>query len=142
MNEPSAIYSPILACKTMGAFIVAVSRQASPLPANLQAEIHGLGQQIQANDQLLEQPIRLIRPLLADHLDLSLAYDAARVELEEDSFNCTRGELSNFIKRYTTAEIIDIFKVVCTATDSFEAARKALKPSTNLLQRIQRLWPS
>ncbi len=126
----------------MGAFIVAVAQQVRPFPADLQAKIHDLGQQIQANAQLLEQPIKLIRPLLSTYPTLQFAYDQARIELEKNYFNRSNGELIEFIKGATTAEITNSFKVICTAADSFEAAQKELRPATNLLQRIQKLWPN
>jgi hypothetical protein len=126
----------------MGAFIMAIARQVRPLPADLQAKIHDLSQQIQANAQLLEQPIKLIRPLLTTYPILQLAYNQARVELEQNYSDHTNGELIEFIKGSTTAEIANSFKVVCTAADSFKAAKKELRPSTNLFQRIRKLRPN
>jgi hypothetical protein len=133
-------YHPSLSCETMGAFIVAIARQVRPFPADLQAKIHDIGQQVQANAQLLEQPIRLIRPLLTTYPALQLAYSQARVELEKNYFDHSNGELIEFIRGATTAEIINSFKVVCTAADSFKAAKNELRPSTNLFQRIRKLW--
>ncbi len=134
-------YYPALSCETIGAFIVAIAHQARPFPADLQAKIHELGQQIQVNVQLLQQPIKLIRPLLTTYPSLQSAYDQARIERERNY-----GELTEFIRRTTTAEIINSFVVVCTAANSIRAARKALmEPGTgltlsaNLLQRIRKL---
>jgi hypothetical protein len=141
-NIDQSIYCPSLSCETMGAFIVAIARQVRPFPADLQAKIHDLGRQVQANVQLLEQPIKLIRPLLTTYPTLQFAYNQARVELEKNYSDHTNGELIEFIKGATTAEIANSFKVVCTAADSFEAAKKELRPSTDLLQKIRKLWPN
>jgi hypothetical protein len=135
-------YCPSLSCETMGAFIVAIARQVRPFPADLQAKIHDLSQQIQANAQLLEQPIKLIRPLLTTYPILQLAYNQARVELEQNYSDHSNGELIEFIRGATNAEIVNSFKVVCTAADSFKAAKKELRPSTNLFQRIRKLRPN
>jgi hypothetical protein len=140
IDQPTLIYCPSLSCETMGAFIVAIARQVRPLPADLQAKIHDLGQQIQANAQLLEQLIRLIRPLLATCPTFQLAYNQARVQLEQNYSDHTNGELIEFIKGSTTAEIANSFKVVCTTADSFKAAKNELEPSSGLLQKICKLW--
>jgi hypothetical protein len=120
-NIDQSNYYPSLSCETMGAFIVAIARQVRPFPADLQAKIHDLSQQIQANAQLLEQPIKLIRPLLTTYPILQLAYNQARVELEQNYSDHSNGELIEFIRGATTAEIVNSFKVVCTAADSFKA---------------------
>jgi hypothetical protein len=140
-DSPAAIDHPAaLSRETLGAFIVAISRQVSPFPTDLQAKIHELGQQIRANAQLLEQPIKLIRPLLATYPTLQLAYNQARVELEQNNSMRSKGGAIAIIKEATTAEITNSFKAICTADDSFIAAQKALNPDTNLLQEIQQLW--
>jgi hypothetical protein len=129
IDQPTLIYCPSLSCETMGAFIVAIARQVRPLPTDLQAKIHDLGQQVQANAQLLEQPIKLVRPLLTTYPTLQFAYSQARVELERNYSDRSSGELIKFIKGSTTAEIANSFKVVCTAADSFKAAKNELRPS-------------
>jgi tetratricopeptide (TPR) repeat protein len=140
-DSQAAIEHPAaLGRETLGAFIVAISRQVSPFPKDLQAKIHELGQQIQANVQLLEQPIKLTRPLLATYPTLQLAYNQARVELEQNNSMRSKGGAIAIIKEATTDEITNSFKAICTADDSFIAAQKALNPDTNLLQKIQQLW--
>jgi tetratricopeptide (TPR) repeat protein len=140
-DSQTAIDHPTsLSRETLGAFIIAIARQVRPFPTDLQTKIHELGQLIQANAQLLEQPIKLIRPLLATYPTLQLAYNQARVELEQNNSYRSKGGSIEVIKESTTAEITNSFKVICTATDSFDAAQKALNPSTNLLQKIQQLW--
>jgi tetratricopeptide (TPR) repeat protein len=121
------IYRPSsLDRETIGAFIVAIARQVRPFPTGLQAKIHELGQQIQANAQLLEQPIKLIRPLLATYPTLQLAYDQARVELEQQNSYRSKGGSIEAIKEASTTEIVNSLTVICTAADSFAAAQKEL----------------
>jgi hypothetical protein len=140
-DSQTAIDHPAsLSRETLGAFIIAITRQVRPFPTDLQAKIHELGQLIQANSQLLEQPIKLIRPLLATYPTLQLAYNQARVELEQNNSYRSKGGSIEVIKEATTAEITNSFKVICTADDSFVAAQKALNPDTNFLQKIQQLW--
>jgi hypothetical protein len=138
---PEAIDHPALSSETLKAFIIAIARQAHPFPTNLQAKIHELGQQIQANAQLLEQPIKLIRPLLATYPTLQLAYNQARVELEQNNSYRSKGGSIEVIKEATIAEITNSFKAICIAENSFAVAQKTLNPDTNLLQRIRQLWP-
>jgi tetratricopeptide (TPR) repeat protein len=138
---PEAIDHPALSSETLKAFIIAIARQSHPFPTNLQAKIHELGQQIQANAQLLEQPIKLIRPLLATYPTLQLAYNQARVELEQNNSYRSKGGSIEVIKEATIAEITNSFKAICIAENSFAAAQKTLNPDTNLLQRIRQLWP-
>jgi hypothetical protein len=132
--------SSALLQETLGAFIIAIARQVPPIPTGLQAKLHAIGQQIQANAHILEQPINLIRPLLVTYPTLQLAYDQARVELEQQNSHRSRGGSIALIKSATTAEITNSFTVICVADDSFAAAQKALTPTTNLLQKIQQLW--
>ncbi len=127
-----------LSRETLGAFIVAIARQVRPFPTGLQAKIHELGQQIQASSQFLE-PIKLIRPLLTDYPTLQLAYEQARMELEQGNSIRSKGGSIEFIKEATTDDIINSFKAICTASDSFNAAQKALNPSAPW-QKIQQLW--
>ncbi len=138
---PPAIDHPTaLSRETLGAFIVAIARQVRPFPTDLQAKIHELGQQIQASAQFLEQPIKLIRPLLTAYPTLQLAYDQARMELEQNNSIRSKAGAIEVIKEATTEDIIESFKAICTATDSFDAAQKILNPATNLLEKIQQLW--
>jgi tetratricopeptide (TPR) repeat protein len=139
-HPPNSITSDSLLRETLGSFIVAIARQVNPVPAGLQAKLHAIGQQIQANSQILEQPINLIRPLLVTYPTLQLAYDQARVELEQQNSLRSKGGATEVIKESTTAEITNSFKIICTAEDSFDTARKALNPDTNLFQKIQKLW--
>jgi hypothetical protein len=136
----SSISSSALLKETIGAFIIAIARQAPPIPTGLQAKLHAIGQQIQANSHILEQPINLIRPLLVTYPTLQLAYDQARVELEQQNSYRSKGGSIALIKSATTTEITNSFTVICVADDSFAAAKKALNPATNLLQKIQQLW--
>ncbi len=129
-----------LSSETLKAFIIAIADQVRPFPTDLQAKIHEIGRQIQANAQLLKQPIKLIRPLLTTYPTLQLAYDQARVDLEQNNAVRSKGGSIEVIKEATTDEITNSFKAICTATDSFDAAQKALNPPTNLLQKIQQLW--
>jgi tetratricopeptide (TPR) repeat protein len=142
-DSPAAIDHPAaLSRETLGAFIIAIARQVRPFPTDLQTKIHELGQLIQANAQLLEQPIKLIRPLLATYPTLQLAYNQARVELEQNNSYRSKGGSIEVIKESTTAEITNSFKIICTADNSFVAAQKALKPDTNLFRKIQQLLRS
>jgi tetratricopeptide (TPR) repeat protein len=147
INVGDSPYRPInsttssaLLQETLGAFIIAIARQVPPIPTGLQAKLHAIGQQIQANAHILEQPINLIRPLLVTYPTLQLAYDQARVELEQQNSHRSKGGSIALIKSATTAEITNSFTVICVADDSFAAAKKAVTPSTNLLQKIQQLW--
>jgi tetratricopeptide (TPR) repeat protein len=142
-DSPAAIDHPAaLSRETLGAFIIAIARQVRPFPTDLQTKIHELGQLIQANAQLLEQPIKLIRPLLATYPTLQLAYNQARVELEQNNSYRSKGRSIEVIKESTTAEITNSFKIICTADNSFVAAQKALNPDTNFFQKIQQLLRS
>jgi tetratricopeptide (TPR) repeat protein len=142
-DSPAAIDHPTsLSRETLGAFIIAIANQVRPFPTDLQTKIHELGQLIQANAQLLEQPIKLIRPLLATYPTLQLAYNQARVELEQNNSYRSKGGSIEVIKESTTAEITNSFKIICTADNSFVAAQKALNPDTNLFRKIQQLLRS
>jgi hypothetical protein len=121
--------------ETLSAFIVALSRQEHS--ASLQTQLHQIGQQIQDNPALLEQPIVLIQPLLDAYPNLNTAYLQAGLELEQKNVNRSKGGPIDFYKEASTAEITNVFKDVCGATDSFRRAQQQTQPSF-----WQKLWPS
>ncbi len=130
-----------LSRETLEAFLLAASRQTRPCPAEIQIKFHELAQQIQTNPQIWQQPIKYILPLLDIDPILNTDYEQARIELEQkNSYRSKGGRSIEAIKEATIDEIIYSFQAICTATDSFDAAKKALNPSTNLLQKIQQLW--
>jgi hypothetical protein len=121
--------------ETLSAFIIALSHQEHS--ASLQTQLHQIVQQIQHDPDLLEQPIVLIQPLLDAYPNLNTAYLQAGLELEQKNVNRSKGGPIDFYKEASTAEITNVFKDVCGATDSFRRAQQQTQPSF-----WQKLWPS
>jgi hypothetical protein len=119
--------------ETLSAFIIALSRQEHS--ASLQAQLHKISQQIQKDPALLEQPIILIQPLLDTYPNLNTAYSQASLELEKKNVNRSKGGPIKFLQESSTAEITNVFKVVCGDADSIRRAQQQTKPSF-----WQKLW--
>jgi hypothetical protein len=118
--------------ETLSAFIIALSRQEHS--ASLQTQLHQIGQQIQDDPALLEQPIILIQPLLDAYPNLNTAYLQAGLELEQKNVNRSKGGPIDFYQEASTAEITNVFKDIVQSTDSIHRAQQKTKPS--LLQRL------
>jgi hypothetical protein len=83
--------------ETLSAFIIALSRQEHS--ASLQTQLHQIGQQIQDDPALLEQPIVLIQPLLDAYPNLNTAYLQAGLELEQKTSTAAKVGRSTSTKK-------------------------------------------
>lgn len=125
--------------KTLRAFLFALASQKQPTPASLQTQLNEIGQQIQRDPTLLEQPvIDLIQPLLQAHPTLDSGYQAARAELSKVGGERTKSGPIDSLQEASTAEIINVFKDVVQSTDSIRQAKQQTKPSW--LQKLQGLF--
>jgi hypothetical protein len=126
--------------KTLSAFIVALADQEPSAP--LQTQINSIGQQLQTNPTLLDQPILLLQPLLDAHPTLAAAYQAARQELSQNNPDRTLDGPIKILQEASNAEITNSFKVICDDIDSIRAAQAQLNPKTSPWQKFQQLWQS
>jgi hypothetical protein len=121
--------------KTLRAFLFALAQQKQPIPAALQTQLNEIGQQIQQDPALLDQPvIDLIQPLLQAHPTLLSDYQVARAEINKVGGERVMGGPIDFYQEASTAEITNVFKAVLQSNDSIRSAQQKNKP--NLLQRL------
>ena len=69
--------SEVLDYKTMKAFIIALSKQSSPLDLELQTEINSIGKKITEDPSLLDNPQILVTDLLEKYPSLKQPYKTA-----------------------------------------------------------------
>ncbi|MBE9059613.1 hypothetical protein [cf. Phormidesmis sp. LEGE 11477] len=107
--------------KDLTAFLTALSEQEESLPAGLQAQLTGIGQN-------LEGRVMELRAIAASIPSLNQAYQAALSDVESDDSN-PKATLVSTNSRERSVDISRRGAKILTDADPVQAAKKEMSPS-------------